>query len=57
LLNQHHRQEEPMDATWMIPAFVVMDPLMEHLGQRRDGRARAPDSEILMIAVVAAEEQ
>ncbi len=23
-----------MDATWMIPAFVVMDTLMERLGQR-----------------------
>jgi len=29
-----------MDATWIITAFVVIDTLMERLGQRRDGRAR-----------------
>jgi hypothetical protein len=23
-----------MDATWMIPAFVVIDPWMERLGHR-----------------------
>ncbi len=38
----------------MMPAFVVIDPLMEQLGQRRDVRARVPDAEILTIAVVAA---
>jgi len=43
-----------MDAYWMIPAFVVIDTLMEHLGHRRDVRAQVPDSEILTIAVVAA---
>jgi hypothetical protein len=43
-----------MDAYWMIPAVVVIDTLMEHLGHRSDGRAQVPDSEILMIAVVAA---
>ena len=43
-----------MDATWIIPAVVVIDPLMERLGHRRDVRAQVPDSEILMIAVVAA---
>jgi len=57
LQNHHHRQEEPMDATWMIPDFVVMDTLMERLGQRRDGRAQVPDSEILTMTVVAADEQ
>ena len=31
-----------------------MDTLMERLGQRRDGRARVPASEILTLAVVAA---
>ena len=46
-----------MDATWMIPAFVVMDTLMERLGQRRDGRAQVLDSEIPTMAVVAADEQ
>jgi hypothetical protein len=54
LLNQHHRQEEPMDATWIITAFVVIDTLMERLGHRSDVRAKVPDSEILTIAVVAA---
>jgi len=43
-----------MDATWIIPAVVVIDPLMERLGHRRDVRAKVPDSEILTIAVVAA---
>jgi len=43
-----------MDATWIIPAVVVIDPLMERLGHRRDVRAQVPDSEILTIAVVAA---
>jgi hypothetical protein len=43
-----------MDAYWMIPAVVVIDTLMEHLGQRCDVRAQVPDSEILTIAVVAA---
>jgi len=43
-----------MDATWIIPAVVVIGPLMERLGHRRDVRAKVPDSEILTIAVVAA---
>ncbi len=38
----------------MMPAFVVIDPLMEQPGQRRDVWARVPDAEILTIAVVAA---
>jgi hypothetical protein len=46
-----------MDAYWMIPAVVVIDTLMERLGQRRDGRAQVPDSEILTMTVVAADEQ
>jgi transposase, IS4 family len=40
-----------MDATWMIPAFVVIDTLMERLGHRSDVRAQVPDSEILTIKV------
>jgi hypothetical protein len=52
--NQHHRQEEPMDATWIITAYVVNDTLMERLGHRSDVRAQVPDSAILTIAVVAA---
>jgi hypothetical protein len=43
-----------MDATWIIPAVVVIDPLMERLGHRSDVRAHVPDFEILTIAVVAA---
>jgi hypothetical protein len=43
-----------MDASWMIPAVVVIVTLMERLGQRRDGRAQVPDSAMLTIAVVAA---
>jgi len=43
-----------MDAYWIIPAFVVIDTLMERLGHRRDVRAHVPDSKILTIAVVAA---
>ena len=54
-----------MDAYWIITAFVVIDTLMEHLGQRTPpnppargggnwGGAQVPDSEILTIAVVAA---
>jgi transposase, IS4 family len=46
-----------MDATWIVTAFVVIDTLMERLGHRRDGRAQIPDSEILTIAVVAADEK
>jgi hypothetical protein len=38
----------------MMPAFVVIDTLMDHLGHRSDVRAQVPDSEILTIAVVAA---
>jgi hypothetical protein len=57
LPNHHHRQEEPMDAYWIITAFVVIDTLMEHLGHRSDVRAQVPDSEILTIAVVAADEK
>ncbi|MBO9324098.1 MAG: hypothetical protein J7463_01225 [Roseiflexus sp.] len=40
-----------MDATWMIPAFVVIDTLMERLGHHGDVRAHVPDSEILTIKV------
>jgi len=48
-----------MDASWMIPAVVVIDTRMEHLGQRtprtpRTGGAQVPDSAMRTIAVVAA---
>jgi Transposase DDE domain len=47
-------QEEPMDANWIIPAFVIIDTLMEHLEHQSDPRAQVPDSEIVTVAVVAA---
>lgn len=43
-----------MDATWIITAFVLIDSLMEHLQHRSDVRAQVPDSEVILIAVVAA---
>lgn len=43
-----------MDAEWIITAFVFIDTLMEHLGHRTDCRAQVPDSEVILIAVVAA---
>ena len=43
-----------MNDEWIIPTFVVIDTVLEHLGHRSDVRAHVPDSEILTIAVVAA---
>lgn len=43
-----------MDATWIITTFVLIDSLMERLEHRSDIRAQVPDSEIILIAVVAA---
>jgi hypothetical protein len=43
-----------MDATWIITAFVLIDTLMERLNHRSDVRAQVPDSEVILIAVVAA---
>ena len=43
-----------MDATWIITAFVLIDTLMERLEHRSDVRAQVPDSEVILIAVVAA---
>ncbi len=43
-----------MDAEWMSAAILVIDHTMEQLGHRNDTRARAPDSEVITIAVVAA---
>ncbi|MFN8479279.1 MAG: IS982 family transposase [Kouleothrix sp.] len=43
-----------MDVDWIIPAFVLIDTLMERLGHRTDSRAQVPDSEVILIAVVAA---
>ena len=47
-------QEEPIDADWIIPTFVLIDTLMERLGHRTDLRAQVPDSEVILIAVAAA---
>ncbi len=43
-----------MNDEWIIPAFVVIDTVLQHLGHSSDVRAHVPDSEILTIAVVAA---
>jgi hypothetical protein len=43
-----------MDADWIIPAFVLIDTLMERLGHQSDVRAEVPDSEVILIAVAAA---
>jgi hypothetical protein len=43
-----------MNAEWIITAFVLIDTLMDQLGHRSDVRAQVPDSEVLLIAVVAA---
>ncbi|WP_041331219.1 IS982 family transposase [Roseiflexus castenholzii] len=45
-----------MDANWIIAAFVLIDTLMERLGHHRDVRAQVPDSEVILIAVVAAKD-
>lgn len=43
-----------MDVDWIIAAFVLIDTLMERLGHQRDVRVQVPDSEVILIAVVAA---
>lgn len=43
-----------MNADWIRTAFVVIDSLIEHLEHRSDVRAQIPDSEVLLVAVVAA---
>ena len=43
-----------MDAEWIITAFVIIDTLMERLDHRSDCRAHVPDSEVVLVAVVAA---
>jgi hypothetical protein len=43
-----------MDATWIITAFVLVDTLMERLDHRSHKLAQVPDSEIVLVAVLAA---
>lgn len=43
-----------MDANWIIPAFVIIDTLMEYLDHQSDPRYQVPDSAIVTVAVVAA---
>ena len=38
-----------MDASWIIPAFGVIDTPMNRPGRRRDGRAPGSDSAMTMI--------
>src|SRR4051794_30066770 len=43
-----------MDVTWIITAFVLIDTLMERLNHHSDVRAKVPDSEVVLIAVLSA---
>ncbi len=43
-----------MDAEWMIAAFLVIEHTMEQLGHWSDARAQAPTSDVITVAVVAA---
>jgi hypothetical protein len=43
-----------MDADRIIPSFVLIDTLMGHLGHASDAHDHVPDSEVILIAVVAA---
>jgi len=47
-------EEEPMDAQWIITAFVLIDTLLDRLEHRSHKLAQVPDSEVLTVAVVAA---
>ncbi len=42
-----------MNAEWIITNFVIMDDLMMHLDHHSHPLAQVPDSEILILAVVA----
>ncbi len=46
------KPEETMDVEQIIAAFLVIVHPMEQLGHRSD--ARAPDSDVIAVAVVAA---
>ncbi|MFN5368366.1 MAG: hypothetical protein ACK5C8_07440 [Roseiflexaceae bacterium] len=43
-----------MDATWMITTFVLIDTAMTNLDYHTDVRAGVPDSEVVTVALVAA---
>ena len=43
-----------MDATWIVTVFEVIDTTMETLGHHSHVLTKAPDSEVLTVAVVAA---
>jgi Transposase DDE domain len=47
-------EQELMDATWILTAFVLIDTLMEHLEHRTDVRAQVPVSQVILIAVLSA---
>src|SRR5919205_2680911 len=47
-------KEEPMDATWIVTVFAIIDTLMVHLDHQSHPLAHVPDSEVLTVAVVAA---
>ena len=47
-------QEEPMNATWIVTVFEVIDTTMETLDHHSHVLTKVPDSEVLTVAVVAA---
>lgn len=43
-----------MDADWIITAFVLIDTLLERFDHQSHTLAQVPDSEIVLVAVIAA---
>ena len=43
-----------MDAQWIITAFVLIDTVLDRLEHRSHKLAQVPDSEVVLVAVVAA---
>ena len=44
-----------MNVDWIIPVFVLIDDMFLAVDHRTDSRASVPDSEIVLIAIVAAQ--
>jgi hypothetical protein len=43
-----------MDADWIITAFVLIDTVLDQFDHRSHRLAHVPDSEIILVAVIAA---
>jgi hypothetical protein len=43
-----------MDADWIITAFVLIDTVLDQFDHRSHALAQVPDSEIVLVAVIAA---